>query len=139
MQLQTFSSSSQYLEYDLKKEERDYAHSKLLHGLDPVDDWLTELLHPLFFRIHSTRFPAISWLEVPVCNCSLTFVLWFPDDFHGHAKFCIPRVDTSQFIGNCCIASVNNDICMHEGESLQGRFSGPPCDLECLTDMTRYL
>ena len=64
--------------------------SILFHGLDPVNDRLTELFDTLFIGGHRTRLPTGCGLEPPVGNSSLTLFLWLPDNFHWHTKFCIP-------------------------------------------------
>jgi len=98
--------------------DRQLLESILLHGFYPFVDRRAELLHALLLGIHSGGLPAVSWFEPPVSHSTLSFLLWLPYDLYWHAKFWIPWVYVSQFIGDGCIATVNNDICEYERQAL---------------------
>ena len=109
-----------------KKKKREPENDKipahhyieLFHSLDPFDDGLTELLDALFLRGHRSRLPAISRFEPPVGDSSLSLFLWLPDNLHWHTKLGIPGINTTQLVGNGCVATVNNDVCKNEGQAL---------------------
>ena len=96
-----------------------HSSSKLFHSLDPFDDWLTELFHTLFLRGHRSGLPTVRGLKPPVCDSTLTFILWLPDNFDGHAKLRVPGFNAPDLVGNRSLATINNDVGQNEGESLQ--------------------
>ena len=89
----------------------------LLHGLDPFNHGLTELLDSLLLLVHRTGFPAICRLEVPVSYSSLAFLLRLPDHFDWHTELSLPGLDSSKLICDSGLTTVNDDIGKDERES----------------------